>query len=132
MLELGQHFLVEFIGCDTSIIDDEITLRNDVIRAVSLSGAQIIKDVFHKFAPQGVTGIVVIAESHVAVHSWPEHQYLACDIFSCSQRMNVQALISDLKTSVKATEVIIQEIARGPKSPRVVPAKPDVKPVSSF
>jgi S-adenosylmethionine decarboxylase len=132
MLELGQHFLVEFIGCDASIIDDEIRLRDDVLRAVALSGAHIIKDVFHKFAPQGVTGIVVIAESHVAIHSWPEHQYLACDVFSCSRRMDVQALISDLQASIKATEVIVQEIARGPKSPRIVLATPYGKPVSSI
>ena len=115
-LELGKHFLVELTDCDRQIIDDEIELRLLLLTAVGLSGARIISDSFHKFSPQGVTGVVIIAESHVALHTWPEHNYVACDIFTCSARMNVELLISHLHKMLGAHEVFVGEFSRGPKA----------------
>ena len=114
-LELGKHYLIELVDCRHEVIDDESTLRSALLKAVTLSGAKIIKDVFHKFAPQGVTGVIVISESHVAVHTWPEHNYVACDVFTCTSRMKVDLFISEFKKSIGAAEVFISEVPRGPR-----------------
>ncbi len=112
--QVGEHYLVELNDCDVTVINSENHLRREMLRIFALSGAQIIKDVFHSFSPHGVTGVIVIAESHVSIHSWPELGYAAVDIFTCSSRMNVDFIIAELKEVTKATTVISQKILRGP------------------
>lgn len=111
---VGKHYLVEFNGCDFDAINSERSLREGMLRAVELSGARIIKDVFHSFSPHGVTGVVVIAESHVSIHTWPEFDYAAVDVFTCSDRMNVDLLVAELKRVTGARSLSIEEVLRGP------------------
>ena len=83
-MNLGTHYLAEFFNCDRSKINDMAFIERIMIEATELSGARMIKHLFHQFSPQGISGVIVIAESHFAIHTWPEHGYAAVDLFSCS------------------------------------------------
>jgi S-adenosylmethionine decarboxylase len=114
---VGDHYLVELNECDVNAINSEKVLREGMLQAVERSGATIIKDVFHSFSPHGVTGVIVIAESHVSIHTWPEHRYAAVDIFTCSAKMNVELIINELQRITQSGRFTSTRIARGPKTP---------------
>ena len=79
----GQHLLIEFRGCTGPVLNDCAALQTLMERAVEAAQATIVNSVFHRFAPQGITGVVVVEESHFSVHTWPEHGYVAVDVFTC-------------------------------------------------
>jgi S-adenosylmethionine decarboxylase proenzyme len=72
-----------------------------------------VKPVFHEFSPWGVSGVVVIAESHVTIHTWPEHGYAAVDIFSCSRKLRHAVVRETLRRSLGAQSVTAQRLSRG-------------------
>lgn len=76
-------------------------------------GGTIVRSVFHQFSPWGVTGVVVITESHVTVHTWPEHGYAAVDVFSCSPRLDHARIREELRMVLGAREVRRRSFARG-------------------
>lgn len=83
MQTAGRHVLAEYHGCPTQILDDEAHIAAAMRRAAEAAGATVIQAVFHRYAPQGVTGVLVLAESHISVHTWPESGYAAVDFFTC-------------------------------------------------
>lgn len=109
----GRHHLIDLYDCDPGILDDRDGLRAVVLDAVRLSGATIIADVFHKFSPQGVTGVVAIAESHVSIHTWPEHGFAAVDAFTCSEQMNVGTMVEYFREKLKAGTIKRSDLERG-------------------
>jgi S-adenosylmethionine decarboxylase len=113
MLTLCQHTLLEYHGCDRSLVKHADQVRSIFLEAVRLGRGTIVTDVFHTFSPFGVSGVVVIAESHVTVHTWPEHGYAAVDIFSCSQHLDRVAIRRFLKDAFHATEVRQKTVRRG-------------------
>ena len=80
---LGRQMTIEFYDCKSATLTDAAALEKVFLRAAELSGAHVVDSVFHSFQPQGVSGVVVISESHFAVHAWPEHDYAAVDLFTC-------------------------------------------------
>lgn len=80
----GNLILGEFSDC-TALPDNLKTLQSHMQRAAQLMGAHVVKSVFHKFNPYGLSGVVVIKESHFAIHTWPEYRYAAVDLFSCGK-----------------------------------------------
>ncbi len=80
---LGHHIIIELHGVSPELLDDLEFLRKTLIKAAERAGATIIGDIFHKFSPHGVTGIVAIKESHISIHTWPEFGYAALDVFTC-------------------------------------------------
>ena len=83
MKSLGKQLIVELYGCSTALLDSPDHSERILVEAVNRSGATVIQPFFHQFSPHGVSGVVVIAESHVAIHTWPEYGYCAVDIFTC-------------------------------------------------
>lgn len=81
---LGSHLLVEFYGCDPKSLELESVVRKAMIEAAEASDASVVTDSFHEFKPYGVSGAVIIQESHFTIHTWPEHGYAAVDLFYCS------------------------------------------------
>lgn len=79
----GRHLLVEYTGCDYDVLDDLKRIEALMNAAARAAGASIVASVFQPFEPQGVTGVVVIEESHLSIHTWPEHGYAAVDFFTC-------------------------------------------------
>lgn len=83
MNTLGQHLLVEYHGCRGEFLDDDDLIERAMREAALASGATIVTAAFHRFAPQGVSGVVVVEESHLSIHTWPEHGYAAVDFYTC-------------------------------------------------
>jgi S-adenosylmethionine decarboxylase proenzyme len=81
----GRHLLIEFRGCDDPVLNDASALRVLMERAARAARARIVQSVFHTFSPQGVTGVVVVEESHFSIHTWPEHGYVAVDVYTCGE-----------------------------------------------
>jgi S-adenosylmethionine decarboxylase proenzyme len=85
---LGRHLILELKDCNPKLLDDLPFVQHTLIHAAESTGATIIGHTFHKFSPQGVTGVVAIAESHVCIHTWPEYGYAAADIFTCGENFD--------------------------------------------
>lgn len=83
MKSLGMHYLAEFHQCPYEIINNTGFVEDIMNSAAEKSRVTIIKSLFHKFSPHGVSGIIVVAESHFAIHTWPEYGYASVDLFSC-------------------------------------------------
>ena len=87
---LGIQVLLDLEKCNDSVLDDIDYIKDLLIKSAVESGATIVGESFHKFNPVGVTGILSIAESHISIHTWPEHSYAAIDIFSCGESFNIE------------------------------------------
>lgn len=110
---LGEHLLIELHGCDVAIIDNTEVLQQLMEEAVQLAGATLVKSVFHSFSPVGVTGVVVIEESHFAIHTWPEHNYAAVDLFTCSASMDYKKAADFLAKKLDAKTQSVKLVKRG-------------------
>jgi S-adenosylmethionine decarboxylase len=110
---LGKHVIAELYGCSAEIINNQELVEDFMLEAVELSGATIVKPVFHKFSPHGVSGMVVVSESHFAIHTWPEYGYCALDIFTCGNLINNQIALDHLKNKFQATNISVVEMKRG-------------------
>lgn len=113
MEALGKQILVEYYDCDQSKINDVSYIENSLIQATKASNATIISHNFHKFSPYGVSGVVVIAESHVAIHTWPEYNYAAVDIFTCGDTIDPWIIQEQLKEYFESKNVSSMEMKRG-------------------
>ena len=109
---LGRHFLAEFYRCSSEILNDKNKIADIMTRAVEVSNATIIKPFFHKFSPQGISGIIVIAESHLAIHTWPEFRFAAVDLFSCGDFDFTEAL-KFIRDGLNSEKYSIISIKRG-------------------
>jgi S-adenosylmethionine decarboxylase proenzyme len=110
---VGLHILMEFYDCSPTVLNDEKLLEELMLEAAEKASATIIKSVFHKFSPQGVTGVVVVAESHLAIHTWPEKQYAAVDFFTCNDKMDHEKAQLHLKNGLLSSREVIKLVARG-------------------
>ncbi len=88
MNALGRHILAEVHGCEARILNDIAMVEDIMVKAALHAGAEVREVAFHKFSPQGVSGVVVISESHLAIHTWPEHGYAAVDVFTCGDSVD--------------------------------------------
>ena len=96
---LGRHVMIELWDCNESINQPE-SVRAAIESGVREIGATLLNLHVHAFSPQGVTGVATLAESHLALHSWPEHGYLAADVFTCGEHVEPEALVEVLKAVV--------------------------------
>ncbi len=113
MNALGRHILVEYYGCDIKILNDLDVIEDYMRQAVLRSGATIIDSTFHRFNPHGVSGVVVIAESHMALHTWPEYGYAAVDFFTCGDRVDPWKAFKYISSKLKSSKNSSREIMRG-------------------
>ncbi len=113
MKSLGRHILVEFHGCSAEILNDVPRIEHSMLEAAVQSGATIINSVFHHFSPFGVSGVIVIQESHLAIHTWPEYRYAAVDLFTCGDSVNPWVSYESLKGAFQAEHGSAIELNRG-------------------
>ncbi|MCK5696094.1 MAG: adenosylmethionine decarboxylase [Desulfobacula sp.] len=104
---LGRQLTIEYYECGAKVLLDKTLVEKALLRAAKKSGATIISSLFHKFDPQGISGVVVIAESHFTVHAWPEHDYAAVDIFTCGDSIDLEVAINSMKDSFESENVVI-------------------------
>ncbi len=113
MLPLARHTLIECHECDPALLRDSAALRPLLLDAVRRGGGTIVTDLFHQFSPHGVSGVIVITESHVAIHTWPEHAYAAVDVFSCGESLDHPAIRDTIAAALRAGRVESRVFARG-------------------
>jgi spermidine synthase len=104
---------VEFNGCNPEILNDVTAIETAMVDAAQRAGATVIQSSFHHFSPFGVSGVVVIQESHLAIHTWPEYQYAAVDLFTCGDSVDPWISFDHLKTSFQAKNHSAIEMYRG-------------------
>jgi len=98
---LGKHLLIELNDCNRELLNNLEAIREIMLAAAIGSGATVLGESFHQFSPQGVSGVIIIAESHLTIHTWPEHGYAAADIFTCGTTVLPE----------KAADIIIERFA---------------------
>lgn len=113
MRALGRHVLAELYSCSPDILDDTAKIEEAMVNAALEAGAEIREVVFHEFSPQGVSGVVVISESHLAIHTWPEYGYAAVDVFTCGSTVDPWVSCHFLKKHLQSKRMAAKEITRG-------------------
>ena len=112
----GRHLLVEYTGCDVDVLDDLKRIEALMKEAARVAGATVVNSVFHAFAPHGVTGVGVVEESHLSIHTWPEAAYAAVDFFTCGDCVP-EAAKDVLRDGLEAACVEIMMVDRGMGEP---------------
>ena len=110
---LGKQVIVEFYDCNKKQLNNSSFLEESLTTAAKEAQATVIKSVFHKFSPHGVTGVVVIAESHLSIHTWPEYNYAAVDIFTCGELIKSHKALEIIKKALGAKFHSVVELKRG-------------------
>jgi len=108
---LGVHLIAEFWG--SRIIEDSKKIERILTTAAKKAKNTPLKIAIHKFNPRGITGVILLAESHLSIHSWPEWNYLAIDIFTCGEKVFPQQALNYLKKIFRPKRIEIQKIKRG-------------------
>lgn len=113
---LAKHLLVEYHGCDTTILNDLEAVRALMQRAARAAGATVVAEVFHPYRPAGITGVLVIEESHFSVHTWPECGYAAVDFYTCGE-CEPERADAVLRDGLRAERAEVLLVRRGLATP---------------
>lgn len=113
MHALGRHLLLELNGCNTKLLNDIKRVEEILVAGAKIAKATIIGTHFHQFSPFGISGVVVIAESHLAIHTWPEHGYAAVDIFTCGETLSPEIAAQYFVEKFQSRQPSMVELKRG-------------------
>jgi S-adenosylmethionine decarboxylase proenzyme len=113
MYHLGIHMLVELYECDRELLNDPVFIEKAMKKAAVESGATIVSCHTNLFNPYGVSGVVIIAESHITIHTWPEHGYAAVDAFTCGDSVSPLKVKEVLEKLLKAGRSTMKDFKRG-------------------
>ncbi len=109
----GAHYILDFYGCDPYQINSLKFWQKELEESVDSAGLEVLHAHFHEFEPQGVTGYILLSTSHVSIHSWPEYNYVACDVFSCSRDKETALVVKHLKKKIRHEKCHSTKIKRG-------------------
>ena len=107
-----KHILFTLKGCSENLLDDESHIRNVLVKAAQLCKSTLLEVSSHKFDPQGVTAIALLAESHISIHTWPEMGIAVCDVFTCGDHTVPRAGVTYMYGAMNATDIVSNEFAR--------------------
>lgn len=110
---LGSHLLVELYGCDGAMLETESLVGDAMREAAEQSKATVVAQSFHEFKPYGVSGAVIIQESHYTIHTWPEHKYAAVDLFYCGGTVLVHRAVEVLRERFRPERIKFLVVRRG-------------------
>jgi S-adenosylmethionine decarboxylase proenzyme len=113
METLGRHVIAELDGCDARLLSQPAQLRKALLGAAEEAGATILTDEFFTFPTGGVSGFVLLAESHISIHTWPEHAYAAVDIYTCGSHTMPERACEFLSDRLRARQVRSSVLDRG-------------------
>ncbi len=109
---IGQHVLLDLYNCHEDLKNSAF-VEEALLEASKRAGATIVSHHFHKFAPCGVSGVVIIKESHLTIHTWPEHGFASVDIYTCGESMNFDLAVAYLKTKFNSDKIVLKHFERG-------------------
>jgi S-adenosylmethionine decarboxylase len=125
--------LLELNGCNTKLLNDIKRVEEILVSGAKIAKATIVGTHFHQFSPFGISGVVVIAESHLAVHTWPEHGYAAVDIFTCGEALCPEIAAQYFVEQFQSRQPSLIELKRGMlSSPKPAKAAKDEKAVFAY
>ena len=110
---LGRHVLAEFFECDSNILNSLEQIENLMVESALECGATVVQKCFHEFNPYGISGVVIISESHFAIHTWPELGYAAVDLFTCGDKCDPKVSYDFLRKAFNSKTASYTELARG-------------------
>jgi len=110
---LGRHILAEFFECDPNVLNNPELVEKYMLQAALECGATVVNKCFHLFAPHGVSGVVIISESHLAIHTWPEYGYAAVDLFTCGEQCDPKVSYEFLKDKFNSRDAKYSQLNRG-------------------
>ena len=110
---LGHHALLDVYGCDAETLNDLSRLKRIFLDTANALKCTIVDEVFHRFSPQGVSGVVVIAESHLSIHTWPERGYAAIDLYTCGDPTQIDRMPGILQEALGAERYEFKRVPRG-------------------
>ncbi|WP_054861430.1 adenosylmethionine decarboxylase [Gracilibacillus sp. JCM 18860] len=111
---MGRHVIAELWNCNLDILNDLDRLEKTFVNAALKAGAEIREVAFHKFAPfGGVSGVVIISESHLTIHSFPEHGYASIDVYTCGDIIDPHIAVKFIEEKLEAKTVEKLEVPRG-------------------
>lgn len=110
---VGRHVIAELLGGNPNLLNDERYLRAALKEAAERAGGTVLDVTSHKFTPQGVTALALLSESHISIHTWPEHGYAAVDVFTCGIHTNPQLACDFLKKALECTGESVKVLERG-------------------
>ena len=128
---LGHQLMVEYYGCSAARLNDRDHIRDAMVAAAKATGATVVGDMFHEFNPHGISGVVVIAESHLAIHTWPEYGYAAVDLFTCGNEIDPYLGFDRLRNALQAERFEVREFYRGRLEPLGVEGAFSHKPLAA-
>ncbi len=108
----GRHCILELYRCNRQRLDDETFLAEAIRRSAQCAGATLLQLITHRFSPQGVTGLALLAESHISIHTWPELGYAAVDVFTCGDHTMPEKACRELAARLQAGEQRLQSLRR--------------------
>ena len=108
----GRHLILDLYGCDPEILNDYDGLHRLMLRALEVADATVLRIIGEKFEPQGVTLVALLAESHASIHTWPEAQYAAVDLYTCGTTTKTHAAAEVIKQGLKAESINEKELVR--------------------
>jgi S-adenosylmethionine decarboxylase proenzyme len=114
----GVQWIVELYGCRAELLERVPYVEQALAISAERARASVIRNNYHQFEPYGVSGVTILQQSHVTIHTWPEDTYAAVDFFFCHEDMDVEAAIAELKRCFQPTRVAIDRFARGPHQNR--------------
>ncbi len=110
---LGKHLLIDLYGCPADLLNDVAALETVMVEAAHRAGATVLNTTFHRFSPCGVSGVVVIQESHLTIHTWPEQGFAAIDLFTCGEQTRPRRALTYLKRTLQSEHCKVQRLVRG-------------------
>ena len=113
METMGRHVISELWGCDYNKLNNMQEIEEIFVDAALKAGAEVREVAFHKFAPQGVSGVVIISESHLTIHSFPEHGYASIDVYTCGDRIDPNVAADYIANALDAQICENVELPRG-------------------
>ncbi|WP_320676063.1 adenosylmethionine decarboxylase [Prochlorococcus sp. MIT 1300] len=109
---VGKHCILELYECDKAKLNDEAFLRTSITSAAKGAGATLLNLITHRFEPQGVTGLALLAESHISIHTWPESGYAAVDVFTCGDHTMPELACEFLRREFSAKSFSLKSFKR--------------------
>jgi S-adenosylmethionine decarboxylase proenzyme len=118
---IGRHILADLYECDPLVLDDVARVEAALREAALAAKATVVGAAFHRFVPQGASGVLLVAESHLSVHTWPEHGFAAADLFTCSATLDADAALAVLQRAFACKRVEVRDVLRGEGDWHAVP-----------
>lgn len=112
-MELGRHALADLYNCNNEILDDVTKIKEVIEISCKEANLTVVESIYHKFEPIGVSGVTILSESHITIHTWPEYNFASIDAFTCGNNMDPTLVCNILADKLKSDKTNIKEYKRG-------------------